>query len=38
MVFNNLYSKLQDLFTSTKLETSKDNIEFGVAQVVDILL
>ncbi len=38
MVFNNLYNMLQDLFTPTKPKVSRDNIEFGVAQVVDILL
>ncbi len=38
MVFNNLYNKLRDLSTSTKLEASRDNIKFGATQVVDILL
>jgi len=38
IVFNNLYNKLQNLFTSTKFDISKDNIEFGIAQMVDILL
>ncbi len=37
-VFDNLYNRLRDLFTLTKLSTNRDNIEFRVAQVVDILL
>jgi hypothetical protein len=36
-MFNNLYSMLRDFFTPTKPKVSKDNIEFGVAQVIDIL-
>jgi hypothetical protein len=38
IVFNILYNKLRDLSTSTTINTTRDNIEFGVAQVVDILL
>jgi len=38
LIFNNLYSRLRDLSTPAKLEANKDNIEFGVTQVVDILL
>jgi hypothetical protein len=34
---NNLYNRLWDLFTPTKLDTSRDNTKFKVAQVVDIL-
>ncbi len=37
IVFNNLYSKLQDLSAPTKPNASRDNIKFEVAQVVDIL-
>jgi len=37
-VFNNLYNRLWDLSTSTKLEANRDIMEFGVAQIVDILL
>jgi hypothetical protein len=38
LVFNNLYNRLQDFSTPTKLRASRDNTEFGAAQVVDILL
>lgn len=38
LVFNNLYNRVQDLSTPTKLGASKDNTKFGAAQVVDILL
>jgi hypothetical protein len=38
MVFNNLYSRLWNLFALTKLEANRNNTKFGVAQVVDILL
>ncbi len=38
MVFNNLYSKLQDLFTPTKPTMGKDNTEFNNPQVINILL
>jgi len=38
VVFNKLYSRLWGLFASIKLGTSKDNIEFKFAQVVNILL
>jgi hypothetical protein len=37
IVFDNLYNRLQDLFAWTKPSTSRGNIEFIVAQVVDIL-
>lgn len=37
IVFNNLYSRLWDLSTLTKIIANKDNIEFSAAQVVDIL-
>jgi hypothetical protein len=38
MVFNNLYSKLWDLFASTKPRMNRDNTKFNIVQVVDILL
>ncbi len=38
VVFNNFYNTLWDLSAPTKPNTSKDIIEFKVAQVVDILL
>jgi hypothetical protein len=38
LTFNNLYSRLWDLSTPTKLGASRDNTEFGATQVVDILL
>jgi hypothetical protein len=37
MVFNNLYSKFQDLFASTKPKENRNNTKFNVFQVVDIL-
>jgi len=37
MVFN-MYSKLWDLSTSTKLETNRNNTKFNIIQVVDIQL
>lgn len=37
VVFNNLYSRLQDLFPPTKPNASKDITEFGIAQVVNIM-
>jgi hypothetical protein len=38
VVFNNLYSRLQDLVALTKLGTSTNNTKFRIAQMVDILL
>lgn len=38
IIFNNLYSRLQDLSALTKIIANKDNIKFSVAQVADILL
>jgi hypothetical protein len=38
IVLKNLYSRLRDLFSLTKLEANRDNIEFNVVQVVNILL
>lgn len=38
MVFNNMYSKLWDLSTSTKLETNRNNTKFNIIQVVNIQL
>jgi hypothetical protein len=38
VVFNNLYSRLRDLFASTKPGASRNNTEFKTTQVVDILL
>jgi hypothetical protein len=32
-----MYNKLKDLSTPIKLKASRDNTEFGVAQVLDIL-
>ncbi len=37
VVFNNLYSRLRDLYTPTKPNTSRDNTEFETPRVVDIL-
>jgi hypothetical protein len=38
MVFNNFYNRLRNLSTSTKPKASRNNIEFGTAQIMDILL
>jgi hypothetical protein len=38
VIFNNLYNRLWDLVAPTKLDTSKDNTKFRVAQMIDILL
>lgn len=38
MVFNNMYSKLWDLSTSTKLGTNRNNTKFNIIQVVNIQL
>ncbi len=38
IVFNNLYYRLKDLFALVRVGVNQDNIEFGAAQVVEILL
>jgi hypothetical protein len=37
IVFNNLHIQLLDFFAPTKPRANRDNTEFGVAQMVDIL-
>jgi hypothetical protein len=36
-VFKKIYNKLWNLFTLTKIELIRDNVEFNATQVVDIL-
>jgi len=38
IVFNNLYSKMHDLYTLAKIGESREKIKFAATKVVDILV